>query len=1195
MMQSLTVPAAPSKPSCTHRSSCTLPLAFEPKARSFLRPRHFGSAWGPACLLVVCHRRCRGRARRASRLVLQAKGGEDAVLQGDEQQGLARQHEFEQQCLEHYREHFQGSTVWHWSNWPEEVLFESGLLEPGHRQRRLNESGSVESGLDGLAQNADGSFTGLRIAVYDAGSHVTAQDLAPFIAAQKALRTGNEARGFSADPVGVLYTQPEIVVEGADLLGLQGIQRVQLEVDVEKSQRPRAEKPRRRDESKLVPRPYQEQAIQALLKSSKTSRAMLLAMPYYTGKTFVMACWARRMAADVVVVVSPLRASAHENMERMRKFLPEHQAVRVWSGHCTTSEQIDMALQARSLISSTYTSAMEVLKALQQNSRSFLLIVEKAHNLTKEDAIWQLVQAADHAVLETSTPLKHVVELQGIAVAFKMTFQEAIQQQLMANYQLWLPDAVTKETALPVELKNFLGPWETAGKVLFLVNCMLSTGSSRCIVYCTSKLDCTAVEEAFKEVCHSYMGVGAWTATITEDVSERKRRSSLQDFVQDVEECAGPRKKILKILLSVRVLDESVDVPECDSVYFTYVPTSTTADRALVRSVQRLCRATLPHRRSKPQGLANAFLWTGLEDSRVTELFALLKDFDPEISKKIRVRSQDYDFLYTPRIRELETSDLKGFMNRFVVEKRPLRLSGQRPGQEAEEPGQRQLPKQVLQKQLTAKIANSTSAQDLLDILAPGLDTDFVDYIHISAAFSRLARHKASLGRSVQWSPLFSRFTAKTMEFLEKGEVPGRHCANVLWSIASLGQKGARMHELVPPLVERLSQEAPEMNQQGIALAVWAAASLQLPDKLLRLLLPPMTARLVQVLDTVDHQACGNIFWAMGSLKDRAPELLDIHHVLAPRAVQVASGMSAQSFSSILWTAATWKEEAPGLLQALPALLKATRTLKFQPHEGTDSVRLWAIGTVKEQAPELVQLLPNLLEELPQITRTFTPKCVSQTLSAYAMLQDDYPELWHAALPALCRAAAEGASRATPQDVSVTLHSLGQVDDGSPAVRAAMTQLLRRAEEVVREMPPVGLANSCYGLAQSRVPCKSYLDAVATSVTQGVGTWSRTCKHLALAKLVWVFAKFGYARQELLDTVVKEIEPELPGIPQWGLCALVWAFAQLKVKAPASFSQKVAAEFRRRQLGPEAVSKSEEGIGPFNKWYRSLSQDASLL
>ena len=60
-------------------------------------------------------------------------------------------------------------------------------------------------------------------------------------------------------------------------------------------------------------------------------------------QALIEAWWAQRLDTDVVVVVSPLRCSAHQNMERMKTFLPKHEPLRAWTGHCTNSEQVAAA------------------------------------------------------------------------------------------------------------------------------------------------------------------------------------------------------------------------------------------------------------------------------------------------------------------------------------------------------------------------------------------------------------------------------------------------------------------------------------------------------------------------------------------------------------------------------------------------------------------------------------------------------------------------------------------------------------------------------------------------------------------------------------------------------------------------------------------------------------------------------------
>ena len=95
------------------------------------------------------------------------------------------------------------------------------------------------------------------------------------------------------------------------------------------------------------------------------------------------------------------------------------------------------------------------------------------------------------------------------------------------------------------------------------------------------------------------------------------------------------------------------------------------------------------------------------------------------------------------------------------------------------------------QKKLTSQLADVPSAQQLLDILDPELDGELLNEFHISAAFTRLARHKKGFDRAMQQSPVIKRLVAKVLSALERDELFARASANVFWAIASLGEGGS--------------------------------------------------------------------------------------------------------------------------------------------------------------------------------------------------------------------------------------------------------------------------------------------------------------------------------------------------------------------------------------------------------------------
>ena len=75
---------------------------------------------------------------------------------------------------------------------------------------------------------------------------------------------------------------------------------------------------------------------------------------------------------------------------------------------------------------------------------------------------------------------------------------------------------------------------------------------------------------------------------------------------------------------------------------------------------------------------------------------------------------------------------------------------------------------ETAQRKLTKELADVPSAQQLLDILDQELDGELLDDIHISAAFTRLARHKKGFDRAMQQSPVIKRLVAKALILLER-------------------------------------------------------------------------------------------------------------------------------------------------------------------------------------------------------------------------------------------------------------------------------------------------------------------------------------------------------------------------------------------------------------------------------------------
>jgi len=193
-----------------------------------------------------------------------------------------------------------------------------------------------------------------------------------------------------------------------------------------------------------------------------------------------------------------------------------------------------------------------------------------------------------------------------------------------------------ERTAADVEFPAGFPTDDVTAKALFLCTGMLQTGSRRCIVYLRSTDECVQFNRMLRRVSEEYHGLRMWSAQMDYTVGAARRSEMLRDFQADSEE------HDLFVIASVRILDEAVDIPRCDSEFITYV-----GDRASdIRTVQRLQRGgrldpTNPSKRN------NLFIWTE-EWSRAVNSLTLMRQEDPLFHKKLRTLSASYDRLGEP-------------------------------------------------------------------------------------------------------------------------------------------------------------------------------------------------------------------------------------------------------------------------------------------------------------------------------------------------------------------------------------------------------------------------------------------------------------------------------------------------------------------------------------------------------------------
>ena len=419
---------------------------------------------------------------------------------------------------------------------------------------------------------------------------------------------------------------------------------------------------------KLVfePYPYQLEATEFSEDHFNENNRGILSMPCGTGKTLV--CYLIAKKYKHIVILSPLREFAKQNKERFIEYgYDEKNTLLVDSDGEREIESIKEFINTNEslLISSTYKSMDVLCDCIDLfNKDSTLFIIDEFHNLSKANItdenndIYKLL-ITDHKILFVSaTPRIYEIEDEEAVrddgemltgnIVYQMTFQDAIANKNITDYKIWVPFVKEDTTELDKELSIYDIETDVKNKCKFLFSAIANNGSRKCIVYCKDTTDMKAQMEAMKTM-NDFYSLKIDVMSISCEDNEKTRKTVLKKFANNDN---------IQLLYSIKILNECIDIPSCDSIYISY------AAKNKIITIQRMCRA-LRTDKNNPFKVANIYLWCS-EYDEILETLSSIKEYDCEIIDKIKLNVVD---LYekeqsVKEVREIEESvkELKDYI-----------------------------------------------------------------------------------------------------------------------------------------------------------------------------------------------------------------------------------------------------------------------------------------------------------------------------------------------------------------------------------------------------------------------------------------------------------------------------------------------------------------------------------------------------
>ena len=550
-----------------------------------------------------------------------------------------------------------------WNDVPEQVLFDAGLMTDynKHRLERKNKNVNIDPndpinslkdiGIDIIQIDIDGHIIFVQCKNYS--NSLTIEDLAGF---SWMMAQHHQNQGI------VYYSTDKISRNIKATLVTDRIKFIYKPVLLPKI------KIKIKLISKIKLYDYQDNIVKLYNKYYKTNDKAVLSMPCGTGKTLV-SCYISK-EYDLVIFISPLKQFAEQNIDRYKEYDPNRHYELIDSDGIRDFDEIKNIIKKHKkvMLSVTYKSC-DIITQLRDALVNPFIIVDEFHNLSskniygainedvkdcenneeedtvnseediedidkKKDPLNQLINSNYKMLYMSATPRIYELEdnndcdIEDILgkVVYKMDFKTAIENKYITDYNIYLPIMEDNSkieldgliTEIKTELKTNLDDRELSQKCCYLYECIKQFGTLKCIIYFQSHEHIENFIKCFNKI-NEYYSYEYKIDSITCNDSRKERREKINVFKKNENN---------SFLCAVNILDECIDLPECNSIYVPY------NCKSKVKNVQRMSRAIRLDKNNQNKK-AKIILWCD-EISDMTTYMSSIKEIDLNYNEKVR-------------------------------------------------------------------------------------------------------------------------------------------------------------------------------------------------------------------------------------------------------------------------------------------------------------------------------------------------------------------------------------------------------------------------------------------------------------------------------------------------------------------------------------------------------------------------------
>jgi len=349
----------------------------------------------------------------------------------------------------------------------------------------------------------------------------------------------------------------------------------------------------------FLPRDYQIEAYNYIKSNNKN----ILSMPCGTGKTFVS--FLLSLEYSNIIILTPLISTTEQIHAHYKNYYLKYDNINFMLVNSKAERNISNITsklfqhqKGKNVISSTYDSC-DVINKLLPNYENTLIIIDEFHNLSNDmltnhkAEMNKLIANNKNILFMSATPLKTDMLTNNV---YELSWENAIKNKYICNYNFYYPNndkIISKIDDMKFD-KTIIDKTILINKAYFLLDAVKLTKVMKCIVYLKSIQEMNDFVKILQTI-NLYFELNIKTYEIDYKTSVNERNKNLIKFKND--NCC------INILCNVHILDEGIDIPECDSIYLTH------PNNNIISIIQRISRANRLDKNNTNK-IAKIFVWS---------------------------------------------------------------------------------------------------------------------------------------------------------------------------------------------------------------------------------------------------------------------------------------------------------------------------------------------------------------------------------------------------------------------------------------------------------------------------------------------------------------------------------------------------------------------------------------------------------